>query len=371
MNYSESRPLAKLEDIKKYLEFNNWEIEHSKIKNLDKIYKLVGEKRIELLIPNNEGILDYNSRIKMLIESLSLIDKKDYALILEDINNIGYNLIKIKFESPEIKRGSIPLSYAEDAIFDIKNLITYGACSVINPQNRYRRPYKEAANLVKNCELGKSEEGSFIITIKVPSDERYLNNLIEKDLGKKTIVSIISGISDMGSITINENVESKLRENNRINKNMCDAISNLLVQEEGINLELSALFSSSNEIEEKLPSFVKIDPRKSFKVFNKASLYLKGLPEQTFVTLAGKINKMQKEDIEEKKKGVVYEKKFIRIYSEEKGKNIHILLNDDSHRIACDAYKLGKNIEVEGLLNQKQNGFWYLDEPKKFKMLKD
>lgn len=356
---------VQLENLQKYLKIIGWEIEESNIKNFAKAFKNFNERKIEIHIPTNQTIDDYVSVIDSIIKSLSNIENIEYLDILEGINNIGYSLMKMRFVSKETKTGTILFNNALNAMESIKEMLTYEACSVIEPRSDYRRPFQEASILLDNCELAQTEFGSFTIKIRIPSHEIYFNKLKNKedfikDLGIKTVTQLISGIVDSKSIDL-DNEEMFMRDyDKKLNRKVCKKISNLLIEEDGFNIDISAKWDPSKKIADNLPDFVKLDSKSDYKRFNKMVVYLEKIPEEENITVNGKIMNLR---IEPKKEGEEYEKETIKIYSKEKKKNVYILLNKLDHEIACDALKQKKEINVSGILNQKENGFWYLDDP--------
>jgi hypothetical protein len=83
----------RLESLKKYLRLTEWST-HEYTSKLIKVHKRLGEENIELIIPNSEQILDYKSRIVDVIQSLSIIENKDFDSLYEEIANIGYDYRK-------------------------------------------------------------------------------------------------------------------------------------------------------------------------------------------------------------------------------------------------------------------------------------
>lgn len=353
--------------LKEYLIHKGWKIDTFS-DNLDKIF--LESEKIAIVIPNKESLLDYQKRINDLLISLSTIEDKEKEDIAESIINFGYDLLKMRFVNNKVKDGAIPLEYANMAIKQIVDVIKYSACSEIFPQSRYKTPYKEARELTKNCELAQTEVGSFIIKIRVPLDDTYLKKQktkkeIIEDLGRKTINRLIDGLDEVDKIDLSS--ESKFKEtyDEKLNKNVCDAMSRLLIdKEDGLSLEISARWNTEKELKHKLKSFTKIDSNKYYQKLKKMSVLLEHIPDTKEILIEGKIQDLKRQQEED----VKYEKRLIHLFSTDQKKMIYILLNEGDYKRACDAHRDKKQIKVRGILIQKK-GRWFLENPKTFEII--
>jgi len=353
--------------LKEYLLYKGWKIDTFN-ENLDKIF--LESEKIEIIIPNRESLLDYPKRIGDLLVSLSTVENKEKEEIAESIINFGYDLLKMRFINSKVGDGAIPLEYANTAIKQIVDVIKYSACSEIFPQSRYKTPYKEARDLIKNCELAQTEIGSFIIKIRIPLDDTYLKKQkIKKefieDLGRKTINRLIDGLDGVDKINLSS--ESKFKEtyDEKLNKNVCDAMSRLLIdKDEGLSLEISARWNTEKELKQKLKSFTKIDSNEYYQKLRKMSVLLEHIPDTKEILIEGRIQDLKRQQEE----GVKYEKRLIHVFSTDQKKIIYILLGESDYKRACDAHRDKKQIKIKGILIQKK-GRWFLENPKSFEII--
>lgn len=352
-----------IKKIEKYLLENQWQIEPFN-DFLQKILSNIGGENIELVIPKKENLNDYEKRVKDLVFALAIIKEKNFDEVFEEILNFGYDLMSFHFESDKIKEGFIPLDYASDAMKKIVEIIKFEACSEINPKSQYKQPYKEARKLVENCELAQTEPGSFIINVRVPLDKTYLKTEETDEeyingLGRRTIKRLIEGINEAKEIQITDDEEFKKGYNEKLNKNVCDALSEILISnKDKIKLQISTKINPQEGSEDFKINVVSIDSEKSFNKFNRMAYLLKEIPEDEVATIEGKITEMKRQEEDTKE-----EKRLIKIYSEKLRRNIYSWLEDENYRLACDAHKDKKIIKISGMLTQKESGKWFLDSP--------
>ena len=346
----------KLKNLKDYLINKGWMIEGSNLPNLDKISKIIDKNKIEVLIPANEAVEDYEYRLSSIILMLSNLQNKDMEDILDEILYPKYNSLRVRINSNEENNESLPYDYAEKAISDIKKIIRFQTCSAITPQSQYQRGYDKANKLLEECRLAQTERGSFVIRVLIPE---LIEENKNKELSKLMINNLITGLLEIRTLDLSDEKRFKKEYDLKLSKNVCDAISNLLGKEDGHEIEIKTRLNGEDKIKERS---IKIEPQIFFKKLNKMASYLKKIHEEEIITIEGYIPEMKRDELEPHHKT---DKKRIKVYAESKKINIYILLKEEDYKKACDAHKNKKKISITGLLTKIENR-WYLEKPKNF-----
>ena len=353
-----------LKHLLMYIKSKNWDTQ----KFTEKLQKLIIEPEVELIIPSTEDIPDYESRMNDLIYSLSIMEDKPSEVIIEQMKNIGYDLMKIRFIANATEEGTMPLMDFADVINNVKRLITYSACSEIQSKSQYRRPFNDAKLLVENCEFVKTEAGSFVISIRVPLGKTYLetintDNKYLEDLGRKSVIRLISGINEAEKLDITSTDKFVKEYDNKLNRNVCEAVSSILRNEVGFDMEINLKWDPSTPPEKIYPTMSKIESKKYYTKFNKMAALLKKIPETKDVIIKGRIKRLITQETSPKQ-----EKQLITIDVSNLKRKVYLYLNENENRIACNAYRDKKLVEVNGKLNKKIQ-HWVLDNPKNFKII--
>ncbi|MBT7331859.1 hypothetical protein HN799_01150, partial [Candidatus Woesearchaeota archaeon] len=149
----------------------------------------------------------------------------------------------------------------------------------------------------------------------------------------------------------------------KLNKNVCEAISRILIKEEGFDVEINAKWDSSIKPEKDLPKHSKIQSKMHFIKFNKMATYLKKIHEPEEITIYGTIKKLQRQEMDSES-----EKKLITIDVPSLKRNVYLYLKEDDHKSACNAYRDSSKVKVTGKLNKKTQ-HWFLDNPTNFNLI--
>ncbi len=351
-----------LKKVEEYLENNSWTIEEFNNK-LQKIKKSFPDHQSEIIIPKTEEIKDYNARIKELIAALAILEEKSEKEIREFISNVGFDILRYRLISENTTEGTFPLKAFPSAVKNIKNSIKYSACSEIREESQFRRPFKAAEELIEQCEIGQTEKGSFVVIVKVPSQKI---NEEDNDLGRKTVERLVSGLKEVKSINIENENSFQQSYSKKLNRNVCEAISQLIDSGENkFKFEISTKWDSTNSQEETIPSTAEIAPDIEFQKLNKMSNYLKKIPSSEDTTIRGLINIMKHTEIDSPE-----EKRLIIIHDKSKNKKVYVRLSDEEYLKACNAHRDTKEVIVSGFLNKK-TVHWVLDSPINFEVIEN
>ena len=95
----------RLKNLKKYLEDKNWNISEFNSKAYKVSLNLNGQE-YHTLIPNSEEIPDYEIVIEKFIEFVSSIEERSYTKIIEEIENVGYDVLQIRLLAGQSEDGT-------------------------------------------------------------------------------------------------------------------------------------------------------------------------------------------------------------------------------------------------------------------------
>ena len=361
--------MVKLNDFKEYLKIKKWNLEpKNKFIKISRKFDEIDE--IELLAPGTEKLPDYDSRIREIINAICILEERKFEEVFEEIANMGYDLMKLRFVGHKTENGTIPFQYFTSAVPHVETMLMYGACSEIEQKSKYGKPFDDAQELIENCEFAQTEKGSFLMSIKVPLGKTYLNeidadNRYLEDLGRKTIARLVEGINEAEKMDISNEENFRKTYDKKLNKNVCKAISAILNTKDPLQVDVSLKWDITETADSNLPSETKLESNQREKFKNIAS-WLGKIPEEQEAEISGLIFKLQREETRQKLKGT----HTIKIYDRKLKRNIYFYIDEKTpmFKDACNAYMEKKKIQAKGTLNKKKQG-WVIDDLKDFKVL--
>lgn len=362
-----------LDKIYSYLKAKGWEVTRFD-DNLDLISIYVGDKKFSTVVPKSMKLVDYKYRVAEVIDVISKVEGRDGKNVARDIENLWYDVFKVRFKSAIINDGNIRLPYFVPAIEDVKKMLLYGACAEINDtRHKYGKPFGAAEELLSHCEVTQTERGSFIVGIRVPFGEIYLKkedtrkrNKKEEirdlgGLGRRTLIRLFNGIAEAENRKINESIYY-----DKLNKNVYDALTNILESKNsGIDVELNLHLNEVKPVEKKVKTEISIDAKHYFNKFKRISDRLSDLSKKEKHVLEGKVTTLHTEYKEDE---LLPGERTITIHVQKRNMKVHVLLSAEDHIRATQAYGQERMIRIEGVLIKKDNK-WFLENYEDFKIL--
>ena len=344
----------------------------------DYLDKAVYSKNREIFItvPKDEDSSDYNDRVKQIIEKLSIVHKIKKGLIYQHIEYMNYDILKLKLRSGKSKDNTLLLKDYPEIIENLRKIIKFSLCSEWEFKKSYTKPFHKVDLVADRCKVGQTEKGSYVFNIFVPILEKISTikklNSNEKEklkyLGRNSIIRLINGLKEAKDI----NIENKTKfESNferleyKLSKNVFDNVSNLMMREDGYDLEFSANFdiTDKNYIPDDYKE-IKIESSNCYKTFLKCSKYLEKEKEIKISKISGLITQVKK-DFEENKLRII-------IDDDRNNKNIHITIdfnNKKHYNLVFKAFKMNNKIASEGdLWKSDEKNKWIFDNMLKLEM---
>ena len=346
----------KINRILKYLQNRGWTINDYS----DFAYKITLSLRgenFDIIIPKDERIRDYDFRIEQLLKSLSAIEDREIKTIKDDIENIGFDVVKFRFIF-EKYNGAMPLNDFTGAVEKIYDIVKFEACSELNPQSQYTNTYEEARQLLSHCEVPHTEKGSYIINLKVPLGETYVGEIKEGDeylrfLGRNTIVRTLKGIDEAKRIDLTNEDQFKRTYDKKLNKNTCKAIKELISSIEEATVEIDTRWEATKPIEIEVPRAPKLS-REDALLFERMEGYLTKIPEDQPMEIQGKL-------MELKRGKENYKEQTIIVSDINLHRNITVTLRAEDYDRACEMYTRIGSVKIKGIL-KKLNNKWILED---------
>lgn len=366
-----------VEDITPYLHKTKWELE--KKDDYILLYRAPisddDGNPIYLVLPRKNSFNDSSRRIFEAIRLLSVIENHSIQEIIAKIKNRNKDIFLLKLNIPPGHDESLPLDKTVRILNNIKQLLGYAASTETNPVPYFNRSLSIGTEFVDNCRFGHTFQGSFGFSIESPID---LNPQISlPDTGvttpvpfeRRVIERTIRGLSYTQDAVLEGKPEQvAIQYNKGLNANMCETVVDILKDAGEISTEYSVIWSPEWPVSDDLKSISILLDHRASSYLESAARSMRSSIESQKVTIQGLITQLridlsgtdEDETDEEGDRYIVVKDKSRR--------NVHVYLDNDTYRSACDAHRDDKEIKITGIL-EKQGRFWQLMAPREVEYL--
>lgn len=342
----------KIKDLSDFLKIRNWSIKVTKKSRIFISPKDEDGNEIDLWIPSNEKFIDYNSRLADLINTVSMLYKKDSLDLLKEISSYHTDIFKARIIETHDNENSLPLDEVYKEISGLRSLFLYGASSEEKPSKHFDNPLKKAIQYLSTCKFGHTFQGSFGFKVELPLlKKNEIPDLYDIPFERKVNERIARGLKLIQQSVDSDNADILVDGYERaFNSRMCDAILNLSNQSKK-DIELSFEWSDQVKISDDLLDFRAITLKeKHFKIVSYASDKLKHIPSKETVLEGTVINlhSIKNPEDDSSMKNII-----IKCSIDEIGSiDVNVSLNSKNYIEACIAHINGKDIKIKGNLER-------------------
>lgn len=342
--------------LEKYLLFLDW-VRVYDFPNRNMMVFKKNERTIAM--PSSERLDDFYVSLPNIIDILADFYNKTTREVVKEITTSYHDLLEFRIKSKISEEGALPLGYATNCIEGLKELILYSACAEQSKEPVCMKCTNNAKNVLNNFRLAQTEVGSFIINIDIKvaeEEEQYvLENFEPKSSFEHDVVKRIGkAIQQIDDVT---KEELKLDEmlptayESGVTANICDALMKLKPENVDAEIETKIRYASALS---KCPGCVETVQIKNnhFYTMNEIAERYRKVENTTRVTIHGSIKTLDKVPIgQHRYKRTISVLAFV---AEGKERIVKVELGEDDHRMACNAFRDEREVEIIGELDMSK-----------------
>ncbi len=268
MNY-ETRPrellrLVKPQQVRSYALAKGWQRVPG-VNGEIALFDLPNSQWRQLVVPMDETFDDYDKRVFDVVQTLSEIESRPGAEILNDLLMPDSDVLRFGVASTSTARGLVPLTDGIALVEGAKKSLLAAACSVVNPVRHHPRMTRtEATQLIAACQLGQTERGSFTLALSCPvhaieADQALLWG--EKPFARSATLLLMRSIQRVVR-AIEADRETDVLEPSAtepvVSANLCDAILQMQPSGEQAALNISISWATTLPPHDPIPQTVRI-----------------------------------------------------------------------------------------------------------------
>lgn len=258
----------------------------------------------ELLVPLTTHFADYASCVSIILQVLEHKENRSQYAIMTDLNNIGYDVIRVTNKSSDAQNCTLDLISSIDFVSNTRDMIRAAAYSAATHKICYlgRKPQK-AEEFLKTVRFGQTERGSFTLQLLSPvvptlSDE--LSETSESECYERCVVPTLqSGLEAMNEAAQTASIENTLAPfidaaNRGLTTNLCDAVCAMHDSLNPEYIEVEITYSPNRLIAQKVAHIV-VD-RSYLPTIKEASSKIKAREPEPEQLIRGQVTKLESND---------------------------------------------------------------------------
>ncbi|MFI6297623.1 hypothetical protein ACIBEJ_38930 [Nonomuraea sp. NPDC050790] len=165
---SEPVPSVPIDELTTYLRLTSWAPTMS-----GSIAQLWSHPQFEeetLLVPLRSTASDYGKRMRILIQQLAQLERRDPQDIASEISLIYYDVTQLRADHPQLIDDSIPLDAGYQLFESARKIVISAAAATIRRQGHFGQsvPLK-AREHARHVRLGQTRRGSYILPVISPA----------------------------------------------------------------------------------------------------------------------------------------------------------------------------------------------------------
>ncbi len=320
----------------------------------------------EMLVPRDRSFADFDERMAEAVEILSHIEHRTPVEMLNNII-VPSDAMRFRVISPATMNGLMPLNEGVELYSGMKRTLSAAACDVLNPQSYHQRLFrKESEEYLAGCRLGQTLVGSYIATVLCPINPSFkgLENrtaslfpeLPATQFYRTVTARVMQSLDvirtklDRGDTQLLIRPEAK---DITISGNFFEALTEMRPETKASDLEVQVAWSHTIASAPDVPTEVTMLENYFPELETIAeSLRPEFQPQQR--QLVGKVLALYGgENDENLMEGEI----ILRFIEGDNLVDARIALRPEDYVVACDAHKLGKYIEVIGILERQKRRY--------------
>lgn len=343
-------------DFNKYLESKGWYLK-SVLNDIVGIWRSSRYPDSEILQPIDINLMDFSRRAEVLLSVLSETQDKKINEIVDEINEISNDIIRIRVIHNDVDNGTIPFNDGVELFVKAKELLVSAARSVVKVQKGFYggKSPEIVTNYFDSLKLSQTEIGSYILKVASPIYQQDEDQSDHCDVPFGRIVSsrIIHSV-----LKLEKAVESFKKTNNHIHfeqvigdgvgASLCSAIVGLSGQRRNRTVEIS-IQPSPYASDENLKSRVVTVPANDIPIIEHARDYYLNNYSAMNYELSGKVTKLDRDRDIDPDNGVVTITETIS-GSKSKTRKVEVVLNDKMYDEAIKAHEKSEVMHFIGTL---------------------
>lgn len=321
---------------------------------------------MSIVLPVSDEFEDASSLVAHAVAVLADLADKPVADVARRIRTMKRDVVRARFMTRDAS--GMPLNKISGLIEQIASVLSYSASAEVEPQPAFGKQRKVGKSFVERCLFGQTFEGSFGLSIEIPMSVPGQLNFLDP-FERRVTVRVFHGLDTMRrSLELGDQSLLEKDWKSGLNANMCEAfvqLADLAGDEVLIEPVWSPLVSPPRNLVRMKP--VKIG-KHAIELLDSVSRGLRTGVQRKDFEVKGPIIRLSARNTTANLAASGGERKIV--IADRTGLQVHLILDSENYRTACDAHRDGIPVSVKGIL-EKQGKYMVLMQPHEFEVSKE
>lgn len=324
---------------------------------------------VTLFLPLSSSPRDFEERLQDFVQALASTEDQDRDTVITNLRYATSDLVRIRLASPRVGAGELPISDGADLFEGAREMMLAAACATVNPRPSFgpRMP-QQAIDYLEQVKVGRTELGSYVVTIisdvepteqqnLLPNEAGLLDIPFERHVTTRLALALNAAHRAADSVLADEGTFDVFDQavEDGVSANLCAAIAKMGAGRSAATVQVNLGWASSPPPSRDTPATVAFEAS-SLPVIKDAVAHLRQLGPFENEIVEGFVSRLTR--------GNDDENGAIVIDGEARGarRSIHVELSDEQYGVAIDAHRNRRPLKISGTLF-KGGKSWVLSEP--------
>jgi len=357
-------------DVKAYLEARGWSRVASR-RPYAAIYRHAADASREVQVPLDRDLADYAEAMVTVARRLASAEGRTPEALLRDLLHPRRDLLRFGLEGDVTRDGGVGLVDGLDLVNGVRKALLASACGVRRPRAFHpRMGLVEAESFLRQCRLGQTEVGSFVLTVETPLDIGAQQAPGGEPFGRRTAVFLLRSVAHLASAVRTGEPQRVLEPPSDapvVSANLCEALVEMLPSDESADLRLRGAWSPLLPVGRDVASEVLVD-RSLYERIERIAHQLRPTRELQPAQFVGHVVELMGAPGEQ---GAVEGPVVLQVQVEDELLKARVLLGAADYRVAATAHLEQRYVSVRGVLRrgprihwlEEASGFGIVDGP--------
>lgn len=340
-------------EVRAYLESRGWIDVHSR-RPYAALYRSGRQEHAEEVhVPLERSLIDYGEAMVTVARRIAAHEQRSTEAVLHDLLHPRRDLLRFALEGDAMRDGEVSLASGLALVSGVRKALLASACSVRRPRTSFhpRLSLGEAEAFLRECRLGQTEVGSFVLTVEAPLEVGPQPHESSEPFGRQTALMLLRSVASVAAALRAGEPQRLLQPAEDapvVSANLCEALVEMLPPDEAADLRLRCSWSPLLPPASEAPSEVLLE-RHLYEPLERVARQLRPARETWPAWFVGKVFELMGSPSDQ---GEIEGHAVLQVQVDEELLRVRVTLGPADYRQAVLAHLEQRYVTVRGILRR-------------------